>query len=1317
MKFKATQILVILAVMLTSVLLTPKLMLAQRATSNWLFVRGFVAASLITNKEKQLLVKLPRAEVYIVPSNNSNVSAASTLTDLSGRFLLKVKPGESYKACVRMKGFEETCSKEFKGSIDLKTITIRPKRSDQHTAIFGSVMLRNHILPRSFEPSVGVNAFAMISLNARSENEEVFVNDHGEYVFPIVNIKEDFLLTAMIEKETLKSRISQASRFQAGIASRIDLQFANTAPELRLIGSSINGKQIEVTSVGATVKLNAVAKDFDGDTLEYRWILPNGQAAVGPAGAAEFDWKLPAQKGVYTAYVLVSDSRGGYARGQVTIYGTGGGIPFSGKVLEYNRKPIAGAQVEVNGRLVNTSTKGTFSIVVPPSNRYVVNIRQTGVRQAGLISYGTLSQVYTNSVTGGEWFLRRAQVFTVDPTQPIVLQQKRNEKTDCIGSRTSKIDWSAHLKPTMLQWQNGRGDVQPLEGKRNDDKYIAQARQVMQLLARTNPALARMYAQKARLEPKIEQQKVPCRNGIKLEIPANALWNPNTKKAPTGKVQIALSTIDLNTPDQMPGDYSALDSNGKLVSMESFGAGSIEIGAGNERFNLKPGVNAKVRIPVDSIQIASNATTPTQIPFLYYNEAKGIWQQEGSAARVGVAANAEYVINAKHFSTINADILKSGQSCVAVEVDPSASFSFPFNAEVTMPPSVVNPNTIQVRTLSVTSAKGNAILNLPNNTNIVVTPIVSGTKPDGSVGDVPAGVFVVNTGGPQVVPGAPPPTNADGSYYSEVGGVAKGPCATRVVLRQLNGAQIDPSYEYLQGLSFQSSNITELTATDPTVATAIDDGAKQYYVFADPREKRKTLPLFKSENRFGLALNAAAGEKEFSAVYANSGDLGFGREMHCRKNVAADSTAGTPKFDFACYVTNYGQNINRADQADADEAALGPNVGLPNATVAMEYSRVENAAGDPIEFPDNDRAVKFYAYDTTSGVQVSKADLDGKGERPIPHLCVICHGGQAASTASDPGNPNSPQIPAFAARLDIMSMQSNFLPFDLKFFNFPGSNPKSSQQNAFRNLNLEIVKPISQQTSLGSSIVELVDVWYPGGIGDQVENALISNWNNDPATPTIDHARFYKDVFAPVCRTCHVAQPFSANRYTNKTDFIADIGTVQSRVCLEKVMPHAKRANEVFWTSLNPNMPAYLQQYAQVQPAWASAGTSQCGLEFVPGNTALSYFESNVYPILVARCQSCHSSDNGNANFAIGNASSTFTSIRNAVTNSGGSSRYIQPNNLANSVLYQRVIVPSGAGLMPLGGPNLNTLDSDGDGLNDANEIRDWITVIGAAGP
>jgi hypothetical protein len=179
------------------------------------------------------------------------------------------------------------------------------------------------------------------------------------------------------------------------------------------------------------------------------------------------------------------------------------------------------------------------------------------------------------------------------------------------------------------------------------------------------------------------------------------------------------------------------------------------------------------------------------------------------------------------------------------------------------------------------------------------------------------------------------------------------------------------------------------------------------------------------------------------AHYVNSGDLGFGRDMHCRRSAAGDGA-----FDYACYVTNFGQPpADNPDQQDANDV-VDPTK-HPDATVAMEFSRVENPPG-PIELPDSDRAVKFYVYDTNNpnNPPVHNADLDNHGHRPVPQLCMACHGGISASTPADPATPAGPKAGAFAGRVDIISMGSNSYP---SIYTCTISQPASRRRRSNRN--------------------------------------------------------------------------------------------------------------------------------------------------------------------------------------------------------------------------------------------------------------------------
>ncbi len=1269
------------------------------------FVRGTVVVVFSDPKGDNVRreIALPGAKVFLVPYKAQSSPVASTLSDLSGRFLLKTEKKDIFLVCVEADGFDRTCGEQRvifdQGSVAYGNLALRAPLSKTETLGYGSVRLQDGRVARGFAPSLDVNSYARVEMSVENGAKQTsYVNNLGEFVMPRVPVGKAFQIKATIDNETLSRQVTSAAKVTVGRPEPFTFVLRNSAPRARILSATAGGRPVQIAAVGASLDLHAVADDPDGDKLSYRWEVSAG-TATGTTGP-DVKWQLPTQAGRFAATVIVGDNRGGYVRESVAVVASTAGPKFSGTVLSSTGSPIGGALVDVNGRLTNASSAGWFSLPVPEADRYVVTIRSPGISSPGQMGYGTASFVYKAPVVGGRWTLRSAQVTTVDPTKPIVLQHQRRD-SDCMGNGASTIDWKPYLGPGLLQWQDGRGNPRALPDLAAREP--AAAKNVLQMLARTSFGAfdVAKTAMATRFSP--DKARLPCGPGIKVEIPPNSLEDPSTHVAPSGQVQVALSAISLAAPDQMPGDYSATEKDGKVAGMESFGAGSIEIGHGTSRYNLKPGKTATVTIPVDATQLVGGASLPASVPFLYYDEQSGIWQRDGDARLSGSGASAAYVKEVSHFSSMNADILKSGQSCVAVEV--AADLPLPFDVEVVMQPSVVNPNVIQVRTLHVDSTTSNVIYNLPNNRDIVLTPIISGTLPNGSTANVPAGIFVVNTGGPQSSAVTPPPPNADGTYFS-----ATGPCAARVTLTNLGPVSIGGGLEYLQGLSLQATNIDEFSTA---VAAAIDAGAQDYYEQADPRGLRNSLTLFKDKNRFGQPL--AAGEVEQDAQYANSGDLGFGRDMHCRRNVADDGA-----FDYACYVTNYGQPpANNPDQADANDTLDVTKI--PDATVAMEFSRVENPPGDATLFPDNARAVKFYVYNTNdpAGAPLRKADLDGHGNRPVPQLCMICHGGTSASVAADPSNPTGPKAGAFANRNDIMSMGANFLPFDLQLFTFPTAKPRASQEAAFKTLNTEIVRGVAAGTGTGADIAQVIDEsFYPLASATQ-HNDVIAGW--DPSNATSNAHRFYQNAFSPACRTCHTAHPFVAPNYPTLTTFENDIASVQNRVCSQKVMPHAQRTNNVFWMSLNPNMAALLELYGQTLTGWNTAPAFQCGQSYQGAAVIPSVFSQQIYPILAYAsvaganpCINCHNSA-GLANFAVTDVAGTYTSLLTAISKpSSGSVHYVVPSSLGSSLLYTRI---NGGG-MPQGGPDLRSFDGDTppDGTFDADEVAAWINA-GATGP
>src|ERR1051326_3871539 len=142
------------------------------------------------------------------------------------------------------------------------------------------------------------------------------------------------------------------------------------------------------------------------------------------------------------------------------------------------------------------------------------------------------------------------------------------------------------------------------------------------------------------------------------------------------------------------------------------------------------------------------------------------------------------------------------------------------------------------------------------------------------------------------------------------------------------------------------------------------ENATNYYAAIDPKSNKMTFSAWKSANAFPPdPIPPATNGALVSATYFNALDLGFGRRMIMRKN-------GT---EWAFAVSNF-TNVN--------DAAAGKGL---IATVAMDYSPAND--GGP-------NFTKFYVFSNDlNETRVASADLDFGGQKFVPGLCVVCHGG------------------------------------------------------------------------------------------------------------------------------------------------------------------------------------------------------------------------------------------------------------------------------------------------------------------------------------
>jgi hypothetical protein len=1258
-------------------------------------------------------IYLPRVTVYLRDAQTGK-SSEESVTDLSGRFTVRVAGESRYQLCWKSDIYGSDC---LKGVISagveplfLGTVLIRVPHKDGFIASFGKVSFVDESPARTLEPLSDVNAFALVAARdtANKVLAEVAVNNFGDYLLPYLPVKNAVVLSAHIEKaETSFTVLPQAYKNLTRLM-RYHLVIKNHSPTLdAIIPENTAGKRMQIANPGDIVTLRAVARDRDGDPLQIRWFEYAGAGTLSAKTGAQVQWKLPASPGRYFVQAMASDGKGGYARYTVQLAAGAKGVAFSGVVSGTDHKLLDGAIVEVNAQTVKTNAQGWFSIYVPESDKYVFNIRRSG--------YGFYSKVYDRSVAGGHWTLVRATVAIFPANGPINFTDKRSE-LNCPGPDTARINWNEGPALQQVWYQDGKGNNVPasqltLPSRKPAVRHtatIAGTPSVSRAIDKALPVIL----------PWQHKRSISCGPGISVSIPANSLQRPSGA-APTGQIEVTLSTVDLNTPEQMPGD-DGVKQPGGIGWMQSYGAGSVELrdtGSG-DRLELKAGTTAKIVIPVDPSQLAAGGPLKPTVPLLYYDEKNGIWQQQGVLTLD--AAKKNYIATVKHLSSLNTDVVYTNPSCVRVQ----SSIPTPFDMEVIIP--LTGGAAPKLKKITITDAPPYVIYHLPNNTNITITAIApaSGATPPRSLG-----IFVVNTGPPQAAGfGAPPPASA---------------CATEVTL---SAANFPPNQgEFLHGLfSFAATTINEADIPTPgTISHDLDVATQNYYTHIDPAVaghpsgQRQTFTDFRNKNGFtsppGFHLCGAVPcedpDTEINTAYANSGDLGFGRDMHCRRISTASG------FDYACYVTNYGNvALNSDDQQDANDAF---NNNVPFATVAMEYSRI-NDDTDAI----TDRHVKFYVYNA-AGVRVNNADLDGHGRRPIPQLCMVCHGG------AYPGGGN-PGVPGFTTP-DEVKLGSRFIPFDLRFLTFPnvaGSPDKGAQQSAMKHLNQDIVAHVPPLTG-PDPLADVISGMYPGAPTTQDENFVVPGWRQTTLPNTAAQEAFYKRVVADTCRNCHILQPFAnvSNeregmnlQFNSARDFLrsqAITGSpatysaftqAEQRVCSDHVMPHAQRTFEIFWGqywengfgAFNPTIAAQFQAFGDTmnalpRPAGWPAGEAWppqwngelCGPYTGAGATPPSFYSTFVHPLWsrnyalsgpTRQCTTCHSE-------LTGTSTQTHDALLNPTTGFfGGPAPIVITNDAANSPLILR-LHGTGVQQMPQGCPS-GTLRC----LNEAGGVYDPVS-------
>lgn len=406
----------------------------------------------------------------------------------------------------------------------------------------------------------------------------------------------------------------------------------------------------------------------------------------------------------------------------------------------------------------------------------------------------------------------------------------------------------------------------------------------------------------------------------------------------------------------------------------------------------------------------------------------------------------------------------------------------------------------------------------------------------------------------------------------------KRPCKV-ITLQKPGGLTLRLSSSVASQVSLldRAGNVLHSAASSIAVSHTKVDGdnySNAYYNAIDPAGERSTLAKWKSKNGF----NSGSGTT-VTATFRDVLDLGYGRHITAHKN-----TDGTMAF----MVDNYLVNISSGDSS-ANYSAL-------NLDAAVHRAKQFHVGTNAIEFSPQvdggdvaDSIVKFYTFLPAASDELStrrtSIDMDGRGAKSVPNVCLSCHGGRVLPVNND-NSFNS---------LALKSAQLNML--DSESFEYSGSSgfTKAEFHNAIRTINDFISSSFSNIKNVGewdgSYASEVAQGRYSGSTatGKSTANFVPEGWrDNTPWSQDIAKknptgtALLFKQVVEPHCYSCHALQGTSSlSDFNNFTSTAVNFSSYEKFKTFEsKIVEYVYRRG---------NMPLSLRNYERfwLDPAGA----------------------------------------------------------------------------------------------------------------------------------
>ena len=377
--------------------------------------------------------------------------------------------------------------------------------------------------------------------------------------------------------------------------------------------------------------------------------------------------------------------------------------------------------------------------------------------------------------------------------------------------------------------------------------------------------------------------------------------------------------------------------------------------------------------------------------------------------------------------------------------------------------------------------------------------------------------------------------------------------------------------QFLTSRGFVPNPAADTDAYYNNTCTHIPSGSTQPVTTCSPtsnsiRKQLGTLSQFKS--RYGMASSETGtpASGEYVAKYYNRGDLGIGRNMHCKIKSSTNETA--------CYVKNYSSDPVKTFGGSAATAFLNLDANKAFATVAMvSRGGMASTARNKVIFMVYDAAGKLTYTAPLDRHALGNLGIEGKDfNKHIPGNCMVCHGAGGRYF-----NQTTP--PSLRGTDGAM-----FLPFDLDSFEYhptKSSLSRAKQEGAFKNLNTKIVQKVANEygPDKAGAIINNINGWYANGASKTFISSYVPpGWTSrDPTGALFGDKHFFQKVLRSYCRTCH--QTFSLNENENRSfetweNFATfNPSLVQEVVCPTNAgvdtpsMPQAEQTSRIFWQS------------------------------------------------------------------------------------------------------------------------------------------------------